>query len=367
MQRRQALIVGVFLTVGIVALIWLTKYADDEHNLFGRRARNTYRARFESAAGLSENDSVFVLGLRAGRITKTEFIRDKESNRNLVEVCFEVEQQYTLTEGTTARIVMASLMAGKRLEIVPGKPDAAVLPEESLVPVAEGIDVESLVASATQALAAVSDTVEEVRPALSKTMGNIERITGSIEPEKVSEIVEDIRRLAANFREVAEKVNQGEGTVARLINDQQMSDNVKKSLEDLAATVKDVRQLVAETSEGKGTLGLILKDPETATNVKEVVQRARDVMVNVAESKGTLGRIINEPDVYDTLKTVMDDVSKVTEALKGSEGTLGALINDPQLRLELTRLLTEAREAVEDAREAAPLTAFGSLLFSFIP
>lgn len=366
MTRRQQLIVGLFIFACIGGLMYLTYVSDDERALFGRKPFRQYRARFASIQGLRERDPVYLLGLKVGRIERAVLVKDEAAGGELVEVVFVVEADRQLREDATARIQMSSLMGGRLLAISPGTPGKPPLSEGSLLATADTVDIDSLIASATQALSAVGDAVAEVRPALAQTMQNIERITGGVDAQKVQEIVEDVRRLVGNFREISEKMSTGEGTIARLINDAELSQNVKDAFGDLAASVREVLEIVSDVGEGKGTIGTLLKDPETAENVKQVIKSARDVMVSVSESHGTLGKIINEPEVYESLKAVMDDVTKVTAALSSDKGTLGAIINNPELYLELKRLLVEAREAVEDAREQAPLMAFGSVLFGFI-
>jgi len=357
-------VVGIFLFIAMLVLILLTYHADDEQKIFGRQPTASYRARFSSVAGLCENDPVYLSGIKVGRITSTEFV--DADGVTLVEVKFNVEKRYPVRQDTQARIQMTSLMGGKMLSLSPGRPESPPLEEGTLIPTHDTLDIDSLIASASQALSSVGGVVDDIRPSLAKTMGNLERITGGIDPEKVKDIVGNIQGAAENFRQTAEKINTGEGTIARLVNDAEMGAEVKSAVADLATAVRDACEVLAGVSRGEGAVGVLLKDEETAQRVKDIVAGIRDVSVRLSEGQGTLGLLINEPDLYNDLSAAMKDISAVTAKLTTTEGTLGAIINDPGLYLEIKRLLSETREAIEDAREQAPLSAFGSLIFGAI-
>ncbi|MBN1808162.1 MAG: MCE family protein [Planctomycetes bacterium] len=358
-------VVGIFLFIALLLMIMLTYFSDDEHKLFNKPQFKGYKARFETVVGLREGDPVYLSGLKVGRITGTSLV-DTENETTLVEVSFEVDTKYVVRTDTKARIQMTSLMGGKMLSLTPGTPGAPPMKEGNVIETAEAVDIDTLIVSATQTLANIGGTVEEVRPALSKTIGNLQRITDGVEPDRVRKIVEDIQQTAANFREISEKVNKGEGTVARLINDPDLGADVKKAVGDLTRTVEDIRKIMADVEAGKGTVGVLLKDPETAERVKEIAKDIRDITKRLSEGQGTLGLLINEPDVYKDLSSAVKNINDVTGKLASTEGTLGGLINDPEVYFEIKRVLTEAREAVEDAREQAPLSAFGSLIFGAI-
>lgn len=357
-------VVGIFLFIAMLALILLTYFADDEHKIFGKKPVRIYRARFTSVAGLREKDPVYLSGMKVGNIVKTEFV--DADGKTMVEVTFNVETRFPVREDTDARIQMTSLMGGKMLSLSPGTPGKPDLKPGSLVKTQDTLDIDSLIASATQAFTSVGGAVDEVRPTLAKTVSNIERITEGIDADRVKEIVDNIHKAADNFRQVSEKVNTGEGTVARLINDAQLGADIKKAASDLSATLEDARKLMADVGEGKGALGVLLKDPETADRVKQIVADVREITKRITEGQGALGLIINDPAFKDDLSGLVKNVNEVTASLRSNEGTLGALINDPEVYLEVKRLLSETREAVEDAREQAPLSAFGSLIFGAI-
>ena len=59
--------VGLFFFVGLVGLGVLTFYVDDEANLF-KQPGSEYYARFPTAAGLQNNDWVYLAGMHTGQV-----------------------------------------------------------------------------------------------------------------------------------------------------------------------------------------------------------------------------------------------------------------------------------------------------------
>ncbi len=62
----------------------------------------------------------------------------------------------------------------------------------------------------------------------------------------------------------------------------------------------------------------------------------------------------NRPNVYAALKNIRD----ITEKINKGKGTMGRLINEDKLHAETGTLIKDISEAVEDAREQAPITSF---------
>ena len=77
-------------------------------------------------------------------------------------------------------------------------------------------------------------------------------------------------KTSKDAREVVQKVNQGDGTIARLINDAAMYNDLKKTMDTFAKVAADI-------SEGKGTIGKLVADSglhDTAMKVLKQISSA---------------------------------------------------------------------------------------------
>ena len=62
------------------------------------------------------------------------------------------------------------------------------------------------------------------------------------------------------------------------------------------------------------------------------------------------------------LQETVGNLALVSEQLTQSKGLLGSLINDPDLAVRFRRILNAVSRAIEDAREAAPISNFIQVL-----
>ncbi len=97
---------------------------------------------------------------------------------------------------------------------------------------------------------------------------------------------------------------------------------------------------------------------------KALMANIRTISQNLADGKGTLGRLMSgDSNAFDDLQATLASARSISESINKGEGTLGRLVRDAKLYDETTLLVEDIRAAVDDLREASPITSFGSVLF----
>jgi len=90
----------------------------------------------------------------------------------------------------------------------------------------------------------------------------------------------------------------------------------------------------------------------------------RTISQNLADGNGTLGQLMSGDDMaFQDLEATLAAVRSISESISEGEGTLGRLVRDAKLYDETALLVEDVRAAVDDLREASPITSFGSVLF----
>ena len=136
-------------------------------------------------------------------------------------------------------------------------------------------------------------------------------------------VLDNLKAAMANVREVTEKVNEGEGTLARLLND----DGLYQEVQGIAT---DLRAISGRLAAGEGTLGKLLSADDTLYNdVSATVASLKRLVGDVEAGQGTFGKLLREDDIYHQFQQVLND----------------------------------ARGAIDDFRETAPITTFSSIFF----
>jgi phospholipid/cholesterol/gamma-HCH transport system substrate-binding protein len=135
-------------------------------------------------------------------------------------------------------------------------------------------------------------------------------------------------------------------------------------LDNLQTIMAQVKEVTTQLSEGKGTLGKLLMDDTVYNDLQQITTNLKSMSQNLADGKGTLGRLLSPDDtLYNDLAAASASIKNITASLEKGEGTLGKLVKDEALYNDAKDLLNEARAAIDDIREAMPITTFSSIFF----
>jgi len=120
--------------------------------------------------------------------------------------------------------------------------------------------------SARQTLA----DLREAAHSLSAFAGRLERGEGLVGEWTAgdSQIVKEIDEVVLAVRSVARSLEEGEGLVARLLHDEEMSRRVTANLDEAVARIASIARKI---DEGQGTLGLLVNDRRLYDDVDSVI------------------------------------------------------------------------------------------------
>ncbi|QDV32632.1 MlaD family protein [Tautonia plasticadhaerens] len=175
------------------------------------QVQDTYRllAEFESVAGLEPGGRVFVQGVDAGVV---EGIEPPDEPGRPVRLVLRVDARLRplIRTDAEARIVTQGVVGARVVEISPGSPGAEVLPEGGLVRSVPPIELADLMREATDALA------------------------------RVDAVADEAERGLAEVNAIASSIRGGEGTIGRLLTDDEpvdrlvsLTDRGERTLTDL--------------------------------------------------------------------------------------------------------------------------------------
>jgi len=304
--RREVtieILVGLFMFVVLIALGIFTIVLSQENLL---KKTYPYEFVFSEIGGLREGDNVFLRGKNIGRVKQTDL---QDSN---VRVYVTLDVQINLRHGYKIDVVDSSMLGGKNLKIYEGPEDA---PE----------------------------------------LGDNMTVLGS----KPVEMIEEMGRALNAFQDTINAVNAGEGTLGKLLKDETLYNNIAQITEDFG-------NIMSRLEGGEGSLGMLLAadDGQLYGDGKALMANLRIVSQNLADGKGTLGQLMSGEDTaFQDLEATLTAVRSISESISEGEGTLGKLVRDAKLYDETTLLVEDVRAAVDDLREASPITSFGSVLF----
>jgi len=86
-------------------------------------------------------------------------------------------------------------------------------------------------------------------------------LPGLLFDPKYRPVLEDLRTVAHNLREVSNRLAGGRGTLGSLVADSGDEGELKLTLQDLRAAVANLKAISQKINEGEGTVGALITDP----------------------------------------------------------------------------------------------------------
>jgi phospholipid/cholesterol/gamma-HCH transport system substrate-binding protein len=323
-NAQQTIRVGLFFLLGM-ALIWVTFETLSGGKIFKDEG---YRliAGFQSLKELKEGDDVRMAGVKIGEVATTRLAGRR------AEAVLRIDSHQKIKEDATAVIVSNGLIGTSYVSIDLGTDAASYLRAGAEIRTRTTPDLNAVMAQ----LGDLGKKLEGALGNLGSTFGGDGKSPGLMQKIDllVTENRENLNRTTANLQQITDKLNKGEGTLGRLINDPKLHD-----------------ELMAGIAEIKGG----------AAQAKSFIANAQSIVDEVKAGKGTLGALVFDQKAGEDLKSSLASLRSVSDKLSRGEGTLGKLLNDDSMLRDMRGLMKKADRALDGMGDSGPITAVGVL------
>jgi phospholipid/cholesterol/gamma-HCH transport system substrate-binding protein len=138
------------------------------------------------------------------------------------------------------------------------------------------------------------------------------------DPELERRLVDDIAGMAAAGRRVAEALaadlDRDDSAVAALLRDPQGRARVERVLDGAGAAAESLAAVGRQLNEGDGTLARLLADEQFAgdflDNLAQLTKTLRTIAEKLDRGDGTAGRMLNDPQLWEDLEHVVRGVNE---------------------------------------------------------
>lgn len=342
-------IVGLFMLAVLSALVYFTIVISGV-DVFQRKSKVAASVSFKDAGGLKDHDSVMYRGTKVGTVESISLAPDGLVAR------IEIDRGVVLREKYRIAVCNLSVLGGNYLLLEEGEGEP--LPLEST--------------------AFEGETPSDWMRDLASIAKNLNDVASGGELKR---LVSDLADASSSIKEVAGRLERGEGTLGKLVStDDTVYRDLKKAMADVSAAVASVR-------EGKGILGKLVAGDETPWNdLKKTLSSAAAAAERLEKGEGFIGRLFAKDDpIYgefdaavkslrkaadsfdasnalDGANRLVDTLNRVADRLERGEGTLGKILADSELYDEVKGLAKDIRQTVDNFRDTTPISTFGSLI-----
>lgn len=275
-MKREAKI-GIF-GVAMILLAWGGIRFLSGLDVFARNVE--YVAVYDQVNGVQEASAVMMKGVKVGTVSAIEL---NPSVSDQVAIHLLIKRAYRIPTDSEARIFSDGLMGGKAVEIVLGN-SQSYLEQGDTIRSSRSRDLMDVAGSELdffkQKFATIADdlsrtlsnlnTILEANAAhLNRTMNNLDQLSGDVADLMQSEKA-DLERAVAGLSQFATMLGESAPKVDSLlggVNDLVATLDREQVAEKLASTIASLDEVLAEIEGGEGTIGRLMSDEQLYKNL----------------------------------------------------------------------------------------------------
>ena len=274
--------IGAFFLVVLLLLAGLILRIEDI--AIGKRARtNLVEVHFDDVSGLDDKSAARIAGVRVGKVDGIRLLPDGTA---LVRIALDPGVE--LRAGATGQIRGSGFLGDKWVDLFPGPMGAPRLGSGARIESRTSTDMDDLTKMASD----IGKDVKELTRTLSASLG------GSKGEEKINRIVENLGRLAesmanavdanrhnvdvtlANLKTFSAAINETLNRIDRILDENRSSvkgslANIDEITDKLKTTVDNLNSITTKMDQGKGTVGKLLNDEETIANLNDTMKSVK--------------------------------------------------------------------------------------------
>ncbi len=196
----QKIKTGIFITGGLGVLLVIIFLIGTQKNLFSKTF--AVNANFKNVAGLQIGNIVRFAGINVGTVDNIMILND-----SIVQVSLRLQSSVKkfIKQDATANIGSDGLMGDKIIQVSSGSTGTAIVKENSLITGKDPLNMDQVM-------------------------------------DKLNAIASNAESLTNNLAGIVKKVNNGEGSLGRLLNNDQLARNLEGTVSSTQATVQSIKK-----------------------------------------------------------------------------------------------------------------------------
>lgn len=269
--------IGIF-GVAMILLAWGGIRFLSGLDVFARNVE--YVAVYDQVNGVQEASAVMMKGVKVGTVSAIEL---DPSISDQVAIRLLIKRAYRIPTDSEARIFSDGLMGGKAVEIVLGN-EPTYLEKGDTIRSSRSRDLMDVAGSELdffkQKFATIADDLsrtlnnlnsilESNAGHLNRTMNNLDQLSGDV-AELMHNEKADLERAVAGLSQFATMLGESAPKVDSLlggVNDLVATLDREQVAEKLASTISSLDEVLAEIEGGEGTIGRLMSDEQLYKNL----------------------------------------------------------------------------------------------------
>ncbi|MBF0528126.1 MAG: MCE family protein [Deltaproteobacteria bacterium] len=298
--------VGVFVLVGLILLAYMSFRVGGFQ--WGRAEGYNVYALFDSASGLKKDVSVEIAGIQIGRVDHIS-LQDNQARIDL-----SINAGVPLAIDCQALIRTKGVLGDKFIEIAPGSRDVPLLNNgDRIARTVTPTDIDQIIGKVGQ----ISEDIKKVTNSLGDVLGseqgasqlksmlanfsemsqNLAKLTRD-NSEQLRQMIENFTVFSADLRSMS---NTNKNNINAILA------SFAQTSQKLNQTVTSLQAISDRVNRGEGTIGKLINDDTTVKSLNSTLSSLKDISNKINAGQGTLGKLVNDATTGE----------KIDEALTG--------------------------------------------------
>ena len=285
--------IGVFVVTVLVASFFLINYLRGE-DIFNKEMEVT--SRYDTVEGLVASAPVYIKGYKAGKVSEVAYDAEKE---DFVVTC-SISKEFRIPSDSKMTIYSVDIMGGKGIRIDLGSSDTPAEDGSMLVPAFEAGLMDGLAEGIAPLLEKVNSTMDSLAVTVSgvnrmlsednqknisstlahldRTMANLNALSASVQGKsgEIESVIDNMSGLSAKLGDIASQVDTTLSGVNTFV------DTINAS--DIDGLLSSVRNLLENINDPDGTVGQLINNDSMYNSVDSLLSDIDELVRKIQEN-----------------------------------------------------------------------------------
>lgn len=262
--------VGLLVIVigGLIA--FMSMQVSDDPSYLGRSRKAWFL--LPSAAGLVKGSAIKSAGIPVG------VIKDIRLQDGQARVDVTVKSDVILTRSAAVAMKANGILGDKGIEIFPGNVGDAELEDGGqILNVKSGGGLDDVMGQVTELAGSLKEVAKNLQEATTGD-GTDQHVLGRI-VRNIEKLTADLSQITGENKEqigeIVDQVNNITATLDELVNDESekgFKSTWKTTMERLNTSMKNIEDITTKINSGQGTIGKLISDEQTAEDVSQAIE-----------------------------------------------------------------------------------------------
>jgi phospholipid/cholesterol/gamma-HCH transport system substrate-binding protein len=297
---------------------------------------------------LAQGSDVRLNGILIGKVSRAELSGSPDPNRT-VRIVMEIDNRYlsSIPVDSQAGLGNATLLGAKLINIKRGMASQTIQPGAEL-PSSQTAELEDIFRQSSSTLAALQLTVQKVNDIIDMVQsgkGTIGRLlVDDTMAKKMLAILDSAQAVTNEAQKVVATLNSDKNSVGKLLHD---NNELYGQLHNSLTTVNDI---IDKVNNGPGTLSRLINDTTLYDQLHVSVMQIHDLLAGIEAGEGTAGKLLKSDELHKQLTGTLARVDTLLDKINNGQGTISRLLNDPTIAQDFDSVMRETQGLLRDFR-----------------